>query len=445
MDSTSHKHSADTIAAIATPPGQGGVGILRLSGALAGQIGKHITGGEVPERRVRLAHFLDAGGRVLDQGLAVRFRAPASFTGEDVVELHAHGSPVVLSLLLDRCLQLGARIAAPGEFSERAFLNGKLDLVQAEAIADLIASGSEGAARAAVRSLQGAFSSLVRALDDEVRTLRAELEASLDFADESEVHLENARLRQQLGRVLARLREVLDEAKRGATLNQRIRLVLAGAPNVGKSSLLNRLVGYERAIVSAQPGTTRDILDAEIRLAGLAVEVTDTAGLRTSGECVEAEGVRRAREAIKLADVRIDLWDATRPETRGTWPPPKAGQRVVEVMNKSDLVAAADGKDALAVSAKTGTGIAALRTHIETLLAFDEREPAFLARARHVHALERSQEHLAAACAQQRTGDALELVAEELRAAHLALGEIVGVTTTEDLLGEIFRHFCLGK
>ncbi len=396
-------------------------------------------------RHLTLVDFQDAKGAVLDQGLATRFEAPASYTGEDIVELQAHGSPVVLSMLVDRCLELGARLARPGEFSERAFLNGKLDLIQAEAVADLIASNTRAAAKAAMRSLEGEFSRLVEALDAKVLSLRAEVEAGIDFADEAEDFIDDQDVFDRLEALQAELSAVFAEAQRGAELQQPVRIVLAGAPNVGKSSLLNRMAGYERAIVSAEPGTTRDILDEDVLFAGLRSQIVDTAGLRPSPEKIEAEGVRRARKAIALADLRIDLWDATRPETRGIWPEPEDGQKVIEVMNKNDLVEQTAPSGCIAISAKYGGGVEKLKACIEKTLGKRLGEPAFLARTRHLQALKESQAHLALALVEGQNYGAAELVAEELRLAHRSLGEITGFATTEDLLSEIFRNFCLGK
>ena len=390
---------------------------------------------------------MDGQGVALDEGLAVAFRAPASFTGEDVVELQAHGSPVVLTMLLERCLELGARIAKPGEFSERAYVNGQLDLVQAEAVADLIASGSRSMARAALKSLKGDFSRLVASLDEEIKAIRMEVEASIDFADEAEAFLDDEEIERRLRAIEQQLEQVLSEAERSEALSGRLKLVLTGAPNVGKSSLLNRLAGYERAIVSPQPGTTRDLLNEQILMAGLQVDLVDTAGLRTTTAPVEAEGVKRARDAVREADGRIDLWDATRPETRGVWPPAQADQWVVEVMNKQDLVpsARAQAANCLTISAKAGTGLDALYDEIERRVLSIRGEASFLARTRHVDALKRAQASLAMAMHAHETMKAVEILAEELRAAHTALGEIIGLTTNEDLLTEIFRNFCLGK
>ena len=421
------------------------MGIVRLSGIAARVVGERIAGKTLGLRRLDLTNFYDGQGEVLDQGLATRYEAPASYTGEEVVELHAHGSPVVLSMLVDRCLELGARLAEPGEFSQRAFLNGKLDLVQAEAVADLIASGTRGAARAAMRSLQGDFSRVVEALDSQFRSLRAEIEASIDFADEAEDFIDGQGARERLARLQGELGDVLEEAGRGARVQQRPKLVLSGAPNVGKSSLLNQLTGHERAIVSQQPGTTRDLLKEQVLLAGLQVELVDTAGLRPSAESIEAEGVRRAQQAIADADLRIDLWDATRPETRGVWPLAEEGQRVIEVMNKKDLITDTEPPGCLAISAKLGAGLHQLLETIEEQLGAAQGEPAFLARTRHLQALRKVEAHLEGAIAEQDASGAAELVAEELRLAHTALGEIVGFTTSDDLLSDIFQKFCLGK
>ena len=421
--------------------------MVRVSGANAIAIGEAVTHCPLPVRRMRLATFKDGQGEVLDEGLAVAFQAPASYTGEDLVELQAHGSPIVLTMLLERCLELGARMAQPGEFSERAYHNGKLDLVQAEAVADLIASGSKSMARAAMKSLKGEFSRRVAALDRNLKAIRMEVEASIDFADESESFVDGEDVEVRLGALTTELNQVMGEAERSAALGRRLTLVISGAPNVGKSSLLNRLTGLDRAIVSAEPGTTRDLLRGEIELSGMQAELIDTAGLRAAAGAVEAEGVKRAREAIREADLRIDLWDATRPETRGIWPEAETGQGVLEVMNKRDLLddGVASPTDCIAISAKEGGGLAELGTALERLLSASQGEAPFLARTRHVQALKRCHEALHAAREAQATNSGLEIVAEELRLAHRALAEIVGETSTEDLLNEIFRHFCLGK
>ncbi len=417
---------------------------MRVSGSDAVRIGEAISRRKLSPRQLTRATFCDNQGEPIDDGLAVAFRASASYTGEDVVELQGHGSPVVLSMLLERCLELGARMARPGEFSERAYLNGKLDLVQAEAVADLIASGSKSMARAALRSLKGEFSRRITQLDEEIKAIRVQIEASIDFADEAEAFLDAEGAEVRLRALEAKIEAVISEATRGAALSKGLRLVLAGAPNVGKSSLLNRLVGLERAIVSAEPGTTRDILNEQTLIAGQQVELVDTAGLRSTSSEVEAEGVKRARAAIAEADVRIDLWDASRPETRGVWPPAEAGQIVIEVMNKQDLVATKD-TSCLGISAKEGAGLGKLSREIERQVIAAHGEPMFLARTRHLEALKHCREALTMALREHQSSNALELVAEALREAHTALAEIVGLTTTEDLLSEIFRNFCLGK
>ena len=420
---------------------------MRISGPKSLKIGEKLARRLLVPREALLANFHSADGEVLDQGILLYYRAPGSYTGEEVVELQAHGSPVVLAMLLERCVELGARLARPGEFSERAFLNGKLDLVQAEAVADLIASGSRMAARAAMRSLRGEFSRLVEQLDSETKRLRAEIEASIDFADEAEDFIDAGDIGRALGQLRAEVSKVLEEAKRGQHLRQRPRLVLAGAPNVGKSSILNRLAGHERAIVSEEPGTTRDLIHEIIQFAGMEVEVVDTAGLRESRQAVEAEGVKRAGRAMAEADLRIDIWDAARPETRGVWPDAQAGQARLEVINKVDLLAESASLNdiALAISAKTGSGVSGLRQEIEAALGGEQGEPAFLARSRHLASLDRCQEHVDMALREHERGAGAELVAEELRGAHRALGEIAGYTTAEDLLSEIFSSFCLGK
>lgn len=437
----------DTIAAIATPTGRGGIGVIRVSGPEARAVGEKLSRLKLVPRRARKAILLGATGEALDSGLLIYFERPASYTGEDVLEIQAHGSPVGLSMLLERCLELGARLARPGEFSERAFLNGKLDLVQAEAVADLIASGSRRAAKAAMASLRGELSRVIGDLDRDTRKLRAEVEASIDFSDEAENFIEDEGISAALRALKEGVSEVLTEAERGVLLGQRQRLVLAGAPNVGKSSLLNRLAGEDRAIVSEAPGTTRDLIRELVEFSGMALELVDTAGLRIAEEKVEVEGVRRAREVIAQADLRIHLWDATKPETRNVWPPMRQDQAKLEVVNKVDLLPIDEREfsGCIAVSAKTGQGIQALRKQIEACLGADEREPAFLARSRHVESLKACSGHVDDALRFQKQGSGAELVAEELRRAHNALGEIVGFTTSEDILGEIFSTFCLGK
>jgi tRNA modification GTPase len=446
------KH-ADTIAAIATPPGAGGIGVLRVSGPRARAIAKALTGTNPKPRIFRFAAFRDAGGSVLDRGLAVFFEAPHSFTGEDVLELHAHGAPVVLDLLLRRVCALGARPARPGEFSERAFLNGKLDLAQAEAIADLIASGSEAAARAAMRSLEGDFSKAVRALLEGLVHLRAWLEAALDFPEEEIDFLSAPQLTGELAALREQTDDLLAAARRGVVLRDGLHVVIVGRPNAGKSSLLNALAQSERAIVTAIPGTTRDVLRESVNLDGIAVTLVDTAGLRDSRDPVEQEGMRRARNELVHADVAILVTDSTRAQADRALLDACAPQATrLIVHNKIDLSGEAPRQETAAgteihiwLSAQRGDGLAELRAVLARLAGRSEgTQGAFSARTRHVRALEIVAEHLrtAALRLEARAG---ELAAEELRQAQRALGQITGEFTSDDLLGKIFSTFCIGK
>ncbi|MBU6469066.1 MAG: tRNA uridine-5-carboxymethylaminomethyl(34) synthesis GTPase MnmE [Gammaproteobacteria bacterium] len=446
--------ATDTIVAIATPPGRGGVGIVRASGPAVRAIATTLFGRVPSPRRAEFKHFADSRGAELDSGLALFFPAPHSFTGEDVLELHAHGGPVVLALLLTRVCELGARLARPGEFSQRAFLNDKLDLVQAEAIADLIDSGSEQAARAALRSLRGEFSARVLALVEALIALRSYVEAALDFPDEELDFLSDGKVAERLRDICARLDVLLGAANRGSLLREGLTVAIAGRPNAGKSSLLNRLAGYDAAIVTEIPGTTRDLLREHIHLDGLPLHVIDTAGLRESGDAVEQEGVRRAWEAIASADRVLLVVDDTQGLTA-------EDQRILEqlpaklpvtvICNKIDLSGrppqcADQGRPAqLALSARTGAGLDLLRAHLKHTVGFESvGEDGFLARRRHVDALERAHHHLQLAGQRftERTG---ELLAEELRLAQQTLGEITGEFSSEDLLGRIFSSFCIGK
>ena len=443
----------DTIAAVATPAGRGGVGIIRVSGPKAGEIAAAVCGRCPPPRQAVRASFRDRQGEVIDDGLALFFAAPASFTGEDVLELQGHGSPQALALLLQCVLRLGARLAEPGEFTRRAFLNEKLDLAQAEAVADLIDAATASAARAAARSLSGEFSRRIGELRDALVRLRMFVEATLDFPEEDIEFIEQARARDQLTTVEQALIRVLAAARHGQRLHDGARIVLAGAPNVGKSSLLNALAGEELAIVTPIAGTTRDTVSARLDLEGLPVEVIDTAGLRATADPVESIGIQRARAAIAEADLAILLVEATCADPERFWDAlaeelPR-GQPRLRLLTKIDLapeaVTAAAATAALAISARTGQGIDVLRRELAARLGHDPREEgAFIARARHVHAIERAQTHLTAARAELHAG-ALELFAEALRLAHDALGEITGEFTADDLLGEIFSRFCIGK
>jgi tRNA modification GTPase len=440
----------DTIAAIATAAGAGGVGVVRVSGMRARAIAEVVCAKRMKPRHAHFARFLDEHGEVIDDGIALYFKAPASYTGEDVVELQAHGSPAVLRQLLDRCCALGARIARPGEFSERAFLNGKLDLAQAEAVADLIAAGDVRAARAARRSLDGAFSRRVDALAETVLRLRIHVEAAIDFADEPLDTLGGAALRSGLAQAAADLDALLREAERGQKLRDGLHAVIVGPPNAGKSSLLNALAGSERAIVSDLAGTTRDLLRETVRVDGVELTLVDTAGLRSGGDSIEREGMRRAEAELTRADLAIVVLDAREVDagrTAVTDAIADVPQRLW-VMNKADLLAAApppnDGT--VWVSARTGAGLDALHARLRALagVAGEGAEGAFSARARQVDALRRTAQDLADA-RQSLDGDMLELTAESLRASHDTLGEITGRVAPDDLLGHIFSSFCIGK
>lgn len=460
--------SSDPIVAIATAPARGAVGVVRASGRDLSSLIEAVCGRALAPRTATLLPFLGAGGEVLDRGLAIHFPAPASYTGEDVLELQAHGGPVLLQLLLARCLQAlqctqpGARLADPGEFTLRAFLHGKMDLAQAEAVADLIDASTEAAARSAARSLDGAFSREVGALAARIVELRALVEATLDFPEEEIDFLEKARARERLDAIAATLDAALGRARQGALLREGLRVVLAGQPNVGKSSLLNALAGAELAIVTPIPGTTRDRVAETIQIEGVPVHVTDTAGLREDAlaqDEVERIGIGRSWQAIGGADVVIFLHDLTRVGEPGyraadaaIRPRLPAGVPVLEVYNKLDLAPAAGGAaqlpaQAIALSARSGAGLDALRRALLGEAGWQPgAEGLAIARARHVDALHRARAHLGRAQEHAAQRDAaLDLLAEELRLAHEALQQITGGFGTEALLGEIFGRFCIGK
>jgi tRNA modification GTPase len=458
VPSSLSEHPADPIAAVATAPGRGAVGIVRVSGRGLAALAQAITGRELTPRLAHYGPLRDAQGAAIDQGLALFFPAPHSYTGEDVLELQAHGGPVVLQLLLARCLELGAphlRIAQPGEFTLRAFLNGKLDLAQAEAVADLIDANTEAAARSASRSLAGALSREVDALAQALIGLRTLVEATLDFPEEEIDFLQKADATGRLASVAADLERVLDRTRQGALLSEGMTVVLAGQPNVGKSSLLNALAGAELAIVTAVPGTTRDKIGQTIQIEGVPVHVIDTAGLRESQDEVELLGIARSWREIDNADAVIFLHDLTRAGQADYDAGERAVQarlgdpaRLLHVFNKSDASNAAARAAGLRISALTGAGLPELRRALLERAGWhaSPQGDVFIARTRHVQALRRTQEHVAAAQALAARADAaLDLLAEELRLAHHALGEITGRWTADALLGEIFGRFCIGK
>lgn len=462
----------DPIAAIATAPGRGAVGIVRVSGKDIEALVQALCGRQLKAREATYLPFLDAGGQPIDQGLAIYFPAPHSFTGEDVLELQAHGGPVVLQLLLARCLQAaaelepgaasprlaGLRLAQPGEFSERAFLNDKIDLAQAEAIADLIDASTEAAARSASRSLSGAFSNEIHTLRDALIHLRMLVEATLDFPEEEIDFLHQADAHGQLAQLQLTLQAVLQRARQGALLREGIRVVIAGQPNAGKSSLLNALAGAELAIVTPIPGTTRDKVQQTIQIEGVPLHVIDTAGLRESTDEVEKIGIAHAWEAIAAADAVLFLHDLTRIEASNYRADDAviaqilaqklpAGVSVIDVWNKADAVAAGVHATGLTLSAKTGAGLDALRRRLLEVAGWQSApEGVYIARARHVQALRLVQAHLLAADDHLAArAQSLDLLAEELRLAQNALSQITGEFTSDDLLGVIFSQFCIGK
>lgn len=449
----------DPIVAIATAPGRGAVGIVRVSGTGLGPLARALCTRPLSPRQAHYGPFVDGDGRPIDHGLALFFPAPHSYTGEDVLEFQAHGGPVVLQLLLARCLSAeeapsGLRLAEPGEFTERAFLNGKLDLAQAEAVADLIDASTEAAARSAARSLAGDLSVRVERLRDDTVQLRMLVEATLDFPEEDIDFLQQADARGRLQRLAASLAEVLDSARQGALLRDGMQVVLAGQPNVGKSSLLNALAGAELAIVTPIAGTTRDQVRQTIQIEGVPMHVVDTAGLREAGDEVERIGIARSWTSIGQADAVIFLHDLTR---RGD-PGYEAAEAdiaarigaagVLHVYNKTDAAPAADlPEGAIALSARRGDGLAELRSALLERAGWHSLpDGVFIARARHVQALQRCAGHLAQAAAHLSAPvPVLDLFAEDLRSAHDALGAITGRMSADELLGEIFSRFCIGK
>jgi len=439
--------SRQPIAAVATAPGRGGIGVVRVSGRNLAALAQDITGRALSPRHATRVSFLAAGGVAIDDGMALWFPAPASYTGEDVLELHGHGGPVVLQLLLSRCQELGARLAEPGEFTYRAFANGKLDLAQAEGVADIIEASTAQAARSALASLRGEFSSRINALVERLIELRALVEATLDFPEEEIDAEHRIRAAENLAALRADLNRVFEAGRQGSILRHGLTVVLAGQPNVGKSSLLNRLAGEELAIVTDIPGTTRDSIRQAIQIDGVPLHVIDTAGLRAPGDAVEAIGIQRTWEAIERADVLLLVVDARSgmtAEDRAIVDKIAPGLARLTVHNKADLLsekAPASGDD-LRVSAKTGEGMAELRQALLAQAGWHAGEDVVMARERHLQALER-----ALACLDRAGGVIvrLELFAEELRLAQEALSSITGEYSSDDLLGEIFSRFCIGK
>jgi tRNA modification GTPase len=445
------EYARDTIVAAATPPGKGGIGIVRISGDDAEKLATALIGLVPQPRLATRATIHDNKGDELDSGIALYFPGTASYTGEPVLELHGHGGPLVVASVIDAAVELGARRAEPGEFSKRAFLNGKLDLVQAEAIADLIDSGTSQAARAALRSLSGSFSHAVANLQQQLVNLRMHVEAAIDFPEEEIDFLSDEDLLRKIDDCANAFAKLQREASIGRVLRDGLQLVIVGKPNVGKSSLLNLLSGQEAAIVTEVAGTTRDILRERIEIDGLAVELVDTAGLREDPDRIEAEGIRRAREALRNADGALWIQDASE-ESGGELDEEIPDDiPVIILRNKIDVTGDAPGatkqdSTTLNISAQTGAGIDELRKTIRRLAGYrDLGEGAFTARRRHVDAIVKAQEHFQRgreALAENKAG---ELFAEDLRLSHEALGEITGSVSSDDLLGRIFSEFCIGK
>jgi len=449
------KGSIDTIAAVATPSGKGGVGIVRVSGPKSLDIALQLLGKKPQKRIAHYLPFLDVDGSVIDMGIALFFESPHSFTGEDILELQGHGGPIVMDMLLKRVLAAGARLAAPGEFTERAYLNNKMDLAQAEAVADLIDSSTEQAAKSAQRSLQGLFSKQVHELVEEVIKIRLYIEAAIDFVDEEIDFLADGVIESRIQELIGRLEKIQRSAKQGALLRDGMTVVIAGKPNAGKSSLLNALAGYEAAIVTEIEGTTRDVLRERIQIEGMPLHIIDTAGLRESSDRVEQEGIRRAHEEIKKAD-RILLiiddreCDEGLDDLLSTLP---HQIKVTRIYNKTDLTGRAIGKKEtlsggveISLSAKKGEGMELLHNHLKECMGFESgTDDVFIARRRHLDAIKRAGLSINESLVQLKEVKAGELAAEELKQAQDALSEITGEFSSDDLLGRIFSSFCIGK
>ena len=443
----------DTISAIATPPGRGGVGIIRISGPKAKLIGEEMTQKVISQGKILFSRFYAKENEIVDEGLILFFKGPHSFTGEDVVELQGHGGPVILDCLLQETIKQGARLAEPGEFSKRAFLNNKIDLLQAEAIADLIDASSLQAAKSASRSLQGEFSNKINGLVEKLIHLRMYVEAAIDFPEEEINFLSDGKVQADLEAIIQKLDEVCEAAKQGALLREGMVIAIAGKPNAGKSSLLNALSQQDRAIVTDIPGTTRDILREHIQLDGMPLHIIDTAGLRDTNDPIEQEGIRRAWLAIEEADEILVVMDALDKDQKiiQCWKN-KLGSRVTIIKNKIDLldetpsISSLKGLDLISLSAKKQEGIDLLKQHLKNKMGYKEQnEGLFIARKRHLHALEQAKIALEQAWQQLTVFNAGECVAEELKIAQEHLSHITGEFNSDDLLGKIFSSFCIGK
>jgi tRNA modification GTPase len=443
---------SETIVAIATPPGNGGVGVLRISGHNLDQIAQSVLGCVPAPRQASLMSFIDNDGSIIDRGLAIYFPTPHSYTGENVLELQAHGGRVLMGLLLNRIVGLGARIAEAGEFTRRAYLNGKLDLAQAEAVADLISCSSEQAVRCAQRSLTGEFSIKINSLVDQTIELRCQIESSIDFSDEEIDFLSELLVENRINDLLSNIENILDSSRQGAVLREGLTVVIAGQVNTGKSTLLNRLAGQNVAIVSDIPGTTRDTLKEQIHIDGLPLHIIDTAGLRKTNDPVEQEGIKRAKQSIQNADYVLLVIDAQQQSSDYLENFIELAQiPVIRIINKIDLMSdqakilEKEHGVEIYLSAKTGEGMDLLYQYLKQSVGFESTEDVFLARSRHIQALETAQQSLLSALAVIKTSSAIELLAEELRRVQIALSQITGEFVADDLLGEIFSRFCIGK
>lgn len=455
--SSSLQEVNDTIAAVATAPGRGGVGIVRISGPLTTHIAFQLLGHNPQPRYAHFGKFLDSDTKAIDEGIALFFPNPHSFTGEDVLELQGHGGPVILDLLLQEVVRLGARLARPGEFSERAFLNDKLDLAQAEAIADLINANSEQAAKQALNSLAGEFSNKVDSLQEKLIHLRMYVESAIDFPEEEIDFLSDGKVAAQLEEVLSQLEKTLHQAQQGALLREGMKVVIAGRPNAGKSSLLNALAAKDIAIVTDIAGTTRDVLREHIHIDGMPLHIVDTAGLRDSPDQVEQIGIKRAWKEIENADrilLMIDSTDSDQTDVEAHWPEfftDHTSEKLTVIFNKIDKVGPKNLKSAgnyqyLTLSAKSGDGLDSLRSHLKSVMGYEgTTEGGFSARRRHIDALNKAKSSLLAGKYQLEVNAAGELLAEDLRLAQDYLSEITGSYTPDDLLGTIFGSFCIGK